>query len=139
MSVATSDIEHSAATANTADEFAHVDPGTLVIGANVRSDTRADAKDFAASIKGRGVLEAITAFGDAEQRLVVLRGQRRAVVATKVGIPTGTVPVRMMPSPEIADRIVDQISENVHWQDSTRRSCATVLSSWRWSGSPRPR
>ncbi len=77
MSVATSDTEHTATTANTAntaDEFAHVDPGTLVIGANVRTDTRADATDFAASISSRGVLEAITAFRDAEQRLVVLRG-----------------------------------------------------------------
>jgi len=142
MSVATSDTEHIATTANTAnsgDEFTHVDPGTVVIGANVRTDTRADAKDFAASIRSRGVLEAITAFRDDEQRLVVLRGQRRAVVATKVGTPTGTVPVRVVPSPEIADRSSTRSVRTCTGRTCTRRSCATALSSWPWSGSPRPR
>lgn len=94
-------------------EFVHVDPATLVIGANVRIDRR-DAKEFAASIKARGVLEAITAYRDEEGALVVLRGQRRAVVAASVGTPTGTVPVRVVPAPQEADRITDQITENVH-------------------------
>jgi len=83
----------------------------------VRNDTRADAKDFAASIREPWRAGSDHAFRDDEQRLVGLRGQRRAVVATNVGTPTGTVPVRIVPSPEIADRIVDQISENVHRQD----------------------
>ena len=35
------------------DSLYEVDPGTLKIGANVRSDPRPDAKEFAASIKTR--------------------------------------------------------------------------------------
>lgn len=91
-----------------------VDPATLQIGTNVRTDTRPDAKAFAASIKARGVLEVITAHPGEDGALVVQRGQRRTVVAAKVGTPTGTVPVRVVPAPEDADRIVDQLSENLH-------------------------
>src|SRR5690606_7961544 len=46
--------------------------------------------------------------------LVVYRGQRRTVTATKVGTPTGTVPVRVVDRPEDAERIVAQVSENIH-------------------------
>lgn len=91
-----------------------VDPATLVIGANVRVDTHPDAKEFAASIKARGVLEVITAHVDEDGSLVVQRGQRRAVTAAAVGTPSGTVPVRVVEAPEEADRIVDQLSENLH-------------------------
>lgn len=97
-----------------AEELIEVDPGTLIIGSNVRSDTHPDAKEFAASIKARGVLEVITAYRDEAGGLVVVRGQRRAVVAARVGTPTGTVTVRVMPSPAEADRITDQLAENVH-------------------------
>lgn len=95
-------------------EMVHADPTTLVIGANVRTDVRADAKEFAASIGARGVLEPITAYRDDEGALVVLRGQRRATIAAKVGTPCGTVPVMVIPAPQDADRIIDQVSENVH-------------------------
>ena len=43
----------------TAYEVGHlyeVDPAALRIGANIRTDTHPDAKEFAASIKSRGVL-----------------------------------------------------------------------------------
>lgn len=116
MSVATSDTEHIN-TANTANEFTHVAPGTLVSARTCATTPAPTPRTSRRASGSRGVLEATTAFRDDEQRLVVLRGQRRAVVATKVGTPTGTVPVRIVPSPEIADRIVDQISENVHRQD----------------------
>lgn len=101
-------------TTTASEELVHVNPGSLMIGTNVRADSRPDAKDFAASIKARGVLEVITAYRDDEGHLVVVRGQRRAVVATRVGTPTGTVPVRVVPAPVAADRIADQLSENVH-------------------------
>ena len=91
-----------------------VDPATLVIGANVRVDTHPDAKEFAASIKARGVLEVITAHADEDGALVVQRGQRRTIVAAEVGTPSGTVPVRVVEPPEEADRIVDQLTENLH-------------------------
>lgn len=104
-------------TTATAYEVGHlyeVDPGALKIGANVRTDPRPDAKEFAASIKTRGVLEVISAYVDPDGGLTVLRGQRRSLVAAKVGTPTGTVPVRVVPAPEEADRIIDQASENLH-------------------------
>lgn len=89
-------------------------PATLRIGANVRLDTQATAKEFAASIKARGVLEPVTAWVDEDGKLVVARGQRRTLTAVSVGTPTGTVPVRIIDRPADADRITDQLSENLH-------------------------
>lgn len=94
------------------EELLHVDPATITVGANVRTDLRPDAKEFAKSIKERGVLETITAYRDADGTLVCIRGQRRTVVATQVGRPT--VPVRVVPEPENADRVGDQLVENLH-------------------------
>ncbi len=96
------------------EELLQVDPGTLVIGANVRTDTHPEAREFKASIKTRGVVEVITAYRADDGSLVVVRGQRRAVVAAEVGTPTGTVPVRVVAAPDDADRITDQMTENVH-------------------------
>lgn len=93
-------------------ELIEVDPGTLVIGANVRTRKRTDDKAFRASIKERGVQEPITAHRTEAGELVVLRGQRRAVVAAEVGL--ARVPVRVVDVPAEADRIIDQIGENVH-------------------------
>lgn len=95
-------------------ELLHVDPATLVIGTNVRTDTHRDAKNFAKSIRERGVLEVITAHRNESGDLVVERGQRRSVVAAEVGTPSGTVPVRVVPTPDEADRITDQLTENLH-------------------------
>lgn len=91
-----------------------VDPAVLKIGKNVRVNARADATEFAASIKARGVLEVITTYRDEHNDLVVLRGQRRAVVAAQVGTPTGTVRVQVLPAPADDDRITDQLTENLH-------------------------
>lgn len=91
-----------------------VDPGTLTIGSNVRADTHPAAKDFAASIKARGVLETITAWVGDDGSLVVQRGQRRTLAAATVGTPSGTVPVRVVSHPEEVDRITDQVTENYH-------------------------
>ncbi|WP_375426503.1 ParB N-terminal domain-containing protein [uncultured Friedmanniella sp.] len=100
------------------EHLLQVEPGDLIIGANIRTatctDSHADAKQFAASIKARGVLEAITCHRDPDNRLVVLRGQRRAIVAAQVGTPTVTVPVRVVDTPGEVDRITDQLGENVH-------------------------
>jgi ParB family chromosome partitioning protein len=91
-----------------------VPPGALVIGANVRSDTHPGAKEFAASIKARGVLEPITAWVDDDGRLVVYRGQRRTLSAASVGTPDGLVPVHVVTRPAEVDRVTDQLVENVH-------------------------
>lgn len=90
-----------------------VPPGDLRIGANVRVDTYPDAKDFAASIKARGVIEVVSAYIDPlDGALTVTRGQRRTIVATQVGTPT--VPVRVVSAPDETDRIIDQMTENLH-------------------------
>jgi ParB family chromosome partitioning protein len=91
-----------------------VPPGALVIGANVRSDTHPGAKEFAASIKARGVLEPITAWVDDDGNLVVYRGQRRTLAAASVGTPDGLVPVHVVTRPAEVDRVTDQLVENVH-------------------------
>jgi ParB family chromosome partitioning protein len=91
-----------------------VRPGALVIGANVRSDTHPGAKEFAASIKARGVLEPITAWVDDDGHLVVYRGQRRTLAAASVGTPDGLVPVHVVTRPAEVDRVTDQLVENVH-------------------------
>src|SRR5665648_1153931 len=98
-----------------------VTPGDLRIGTNVRKDTRPDAKDFAASVRARGVIVAIDAHLDEQGGLCVLRGQRRALVAAQVGTPSGTVPVRVVPAPDETDRITDQLVENLHRADMHER------------------
>ena len=97
----------------TADEFVHLDPATIILGTNVRTDLRAD-KEFRKSIKERGVLEAITVYRDDQGQYVLLRGQRRTITAVEVGTPTGLIPARVVPQPDEVDRIGDQIVENIH-------------------------
>ncbi|WP_338752270.1 ParB/RepB/Spo0J family partition protein [Janibacter alittae] len=104
----------STTTTHTVGQVVEVDPKTLTIGANVRLDTHPKAKEFTASIKARGVIEAITAHEDEDGTLVVQRGQRRTLAAAEVGTPSGTVPVRIVEPPEETDRIIDQMSENIH-------------------------
>ena len=95
------------------EEFVYLDPGTIIIGSNVRTDLP-DAKEFRRSIKERGVLEAVTVYRNDEGQHVCLRGQRRTVEAASVGTPTGLIPARVVAKPEEADRIVDQMVENIH-------------------------
>ncbi|MFC4066709.1 ParB/RepB/Spo0J family partition protein [Actinoplanes subglobosus] len=98
-------------------EFVRADPRELIVGANVRLDPRLD-KGFIASVRERGVLQAITAYRDDEQRLIVLYGQRRTVAAVEVGLPT--VPVMVVARPDEVDRLGDQVIEN------DRRAALTV-------------
>ncbi|UUW88623.1 ParB/RepB/Spo0J family partition protein [Pimelobacter simplex] len=96
------------------EEFLHLDPAAIIIGTNVRTDLRPDHKEFRKSIKERGVLEAITVYRDEDGQYVLLRGQRRTVTAAEVGTPTGLIPARVVPQPGEADRIGDQMVENIH-------------------------
>jgi ParB family chromosome partitioning protein len=93
-------------------QFVRLDPKTIKIGANVRADLRADAKEFARSIRERGVLEPVTVYADEDGAYVVLRGQRRTVVAAEVGL--ADIPAQVLPKPDEADRITDQMVENLH-------------------------
>jgi len=92
----------------------HLPPETLVIRSNVRRTARRDPA-FEKSIKERGVLEVITIYQDEDLVVVVDRGERRTLAAVKAKLPT--VPVRVVEPPTEVDRIVDQLSENLHRQD----------------------
>ena len=93
-------------------QFVRLDPSQIKIGANVRTDLHADAKEFARSIKERGVLEPVTVYTDEDGAYVVLRGQRRTVVAAEVGLTD--IPAQVVSKPNEADRITDQMVENLH-------------------------
>jgi ParB family chromosome partitioning protein len=93
-------------------QFVRLDPKTIKIGAKVRTDLHADAKEFARSIKERGVLEPVTVYVDEDGAHVVLRGQRRTVVAAEVGL--ADIPAQVVPRPDEVDRITDQMVENLH-------------------------
>lgn len=90
-----------------------LDPASLTIATNVRTDVAED-EDFANSIKTRGVLEPVTVYLAEDGSYAVLRGQRRTLTAAKVGTPTGTIPCRVVARPDDADRIGDQMVENIH-------------------------
>lgn len=92
-------------------QFIRLDPSTIQIGTNVRADLHPDAKEFARSIKERGVLEPVTVYADGDG-YVVLRGQRRTVVAAEVRLPE--IPAQVVAKPDDADRITDQMVENLH-------------------------
>ena len=92
-------------------ELVEVDPRTVTIGTNVRLDARLD-KAFIASIKDRGVLLPIRAYRNADGGIVAVDGQRRTLAAVEAGL--GTIPAYVSPSPEDAERIVDQLAANDH-------------------------
>lgn len=93
-------------------QLVRLDPSKIKIGANVRTDLHADAKEFARSIRERGVLEPVTVYVDEDGAHVVVRGQRRTVVAAEVGL--ADIPAQVVPKPDEADRITDQMVENLH-------------------------
>lgn len=87
-----------------------VDPATLIVAANVRSNTKV-TKEFVASVKLHGVLVPITA-QEAEDGLRVVDGQRRTLAAVQAGVQD--VPVFVVAPLEDAARIVDQVVVNEH-------------------------
>jgi ParB family chromosome partitioning protein len=98
----------------TTDERAtlvYVDPGTLVVGANARLNPRLK-KSLVDSVRERGVKQAIVAYRDDNDALVVLLGQRRALAAVQAERPL--VPVMVVPRPDERDRLFDQVTENDH-------------------------
>ena len=82
----------------TTAELRHVDPGTLVMLDNVRSNAKTDAK-MVGSIKQHGVLQPITA-RECDDGLVVLYGHRRTdaggapPLSSSPGAPTDTATTR---------------------------------------------
>lgn len=96
----------------------HLDPSTLVIGANVRLDPKTD-EAFVESIRLHGVLEPIVAVKTGDT-VTVRYGQRRTLGAVQAGRPT--VPVVLVePDSDVDDgqRILEQLAENDHREGIT--------------------
>lgn len=97
-------------------ELIEVDPGTLIVGSNIRIAATLD-KTFVDSIAEHGVKQPIQAYRDDVGALVVVAGQRRTLAATELGVPL--VKVEIIDRPDDAGRIVDQVVENEHRTDMT--------------------
>ncbi len=104
------------APAQAAPDARLVPPGSLVIAANVRADTKVD-KTFVANIKQHGVLVPILVEEIAGD-LAVLDGQRRTLAALEAGIEQ--VPVIVVTERASAEaRIIEQLVVNDHREDLT--------------------
>jgi len=93
-----------------------VDPKTLLVDINIRTDLRLD-KDFVASIKDLGVLVPIIAVRTANGDLRVRHGHRRTVAAIQAGRATVPVDVAGDEGSDDAaqvERILAQHAENAH-------------------------
>jgi ParB/RepB/Spo0J family partition protein len=93
-----------------------VDPATLLVDVNVRTETVAD-KDFVASVQDLGVLQPIRAVRTTDGSLRVETGHRRTLAALEAGL--ATVPVLVIADDRTDDagtveRIVRQYAENEH-------------------------
>lgn len=101
----------------TAGTIIQIDPTTLTIALNVRTDANVD-KEFVASIKELGILQPpMVVANDAGSYDVVL-GQRRVLAAVQAELKQ--IPVYLVDKSEAeAARIVDQITENEQRQHLT--------------------
>jgi ParB family chromosome partitioning protein len=93
-----------------------LDPRTLLVDVNIRTDARLD-KDFVASIKDFGVLVPITAVRTAAGDVRVRFGHRRTLAAIEADL--ATVPVEIVGDEGTDDagqieRILTQHAENTH-------------------------
>lgn len=85
----------------------HVDPASLLVDHNVRSDVALD-KDFLASIRDLGVLVPIVAVRTGNGALRVRYGKRRTLASVEVG--RSSVPVVVV-GDEDADEIVRIVAQ----------------------------
>jgi len=97
----------------TAQQIQEIDPNTLLVDTNVRSDTSLD-KDFVASIREYGVLVPIVAVQTAEGGVRVRYGHRRTLAAIAAARATVPVLVTGEDDADEAARIVRQWAENEH-------------------------
>jgi ParB family chromosome partitioning protein len=102
----------------------HLDPASLLIETNVRADLGLD-KAFIASIRDHGVLQPVVAVRT-DQGVRVRMGQRRTAAAVEVGLPT--IPVMVIDaSGGDTDRIIEQLTENVHRAGLTDADTVTAV------------
>lgn len=101
---------------NTTPTLEMIDPRTLTVDINVRTDAALSA-GFIASIKEHGVMEPVIAHRREDGTVHVLMGQRRTLGAVEAG--RKTIPVMIVSSPEEADRILTQVVENIQRTELT--------------------
>jgi len=89
----------------------HVDPASLLIDINVRTDTSLD-KDFLASIRDLGMLVPIVAVRTEHGSLRVRYGHRRTLAAVEAGHDLVPVVITGDEDADEAARIVSQWHEN---------------------------
>ena len=89
----------------------HVDPNTIELEANIRTEAALDA-GFLASIRANGVFTPVLGHRNADGNVRVRAGQRRILAAREVGLPT--VPVYLVDATDDveADRLIHQLVEN---------------------------
>ncbi len=100
----------------TAQTLHHLDPRTLLVDKNVRTDVRLD-KDFLASVREYGVLVPVVGVLTAEGQVRVRYGQRRTLAAIEGERPTVPVYVAADEATDTqaeVERLVSQYAENEH-------------------------
>lgn len=83
-------------------ELEHVDPNTLEIAANVRTEAMV-TPEFVATIAANGVIQPISAVRRADGTLAVRDGQRRTLAGRAAGL--ATIPVYITPDTEGAEKV----------------------------------
>ena len=96
-------------TTDTTRTLVHVDPTTIVLDTNVRTDARLD-KDFVASVRDHGVMQPVVGYRDQDGAVHVLQGQRRTLAAVET--QREIIPVYLAETPDEAGRIITQMVEN---------------------------
>lgn len=107
-------------------DLAQLDPTTIVIDTNVRTDTALD-KGFVASIAERGVILPLVATRDADGTIRVRDGQRRTLAAREAGLDS--IPVYVIGTDAEGDdatveRVTDQLIANEHRTDLSNKERA---------------
>jgi len=102
---------HQPGVESTGATIEHIDPATLLIEANVRSDVDLDA-DFVASVREHGVLTPVLVHRT-EEGLRVRAGQRRTLAAVEAGLTA--IPAYVVSGDDDeARRLIEQWTENHH-------------------------
>lgn len=96
-------------TTDTTSTVVHVDPASIVLDTNVRTETRLD-KDFIASVREHGVMQPVVGYRHDDGTVHVLQGQRRTLAAIEA--QRETIPVYLATTPDEAGRIITQMIEN---------------------------
>ena len=110
----------------------YVDPNTVQIGTNIRSDAPL-TREFIASVRENGVITPVLAYRDTAGAVIIRAGQRRTLAAREAALPT--IPVYMITGGEqIVERIVQQLVENEQRENITDTDRTTAYQQLAFEG-----